>query len=285
MKKLLILFNYKNMNKIFYKLIVISFLFASCAMVNAQNREELKAFKVAWNRWGFVNSNNDTIIKPTYRWAYDFHDGIALVQDGTSTDPEKYGQFGYINEKNEYVVEPISMEPFHYKDGLVIAGDKETLKIGFVNFKKELVIPYKYDEAHNFGFAICQPNGFNDLAIVNIGNSIESRYTCILSEGKWGLINKKGEEVLPIKYGYIYGVSCDVAFIFDGEFVFHQTSESGGGIVEFKGKFGIIDSDGKIIVSPIYDEIVGDEFFIDGIATVKKDGKEFKINTKGEVIE
>ena len=267
------------MNRIFNKQRLISLLFVTCMLVNAQDKEELKAFNVTWNSYGFVNSNNDTIIKPIYCKAYDFHDGLALVQDGNSTEREKYGQYGYINEKNEYVVEPLSMEPFHYKDGLAMVRDKETLKIGFVNFKKELVIPYKYDEAHNFGFGVCNFYGFNDLAIVNIGNSIEKSYTCISSEGKWGLINKKGEEVLPIKYGWIYGTACDVAFILDGEFIFDNPHE------HTKGKFGIIDRDGKIIVSPIYDEIIGDDFFIDGIATVKKDGKEFKINTKGEVVE
>ena len=267
------------MNKISYKLRLISLLIISYVMVNAQNKEELKAFNIDWNRYGFVNSNNDTIIKPTYSWAYDFHDGVALVQECNFSEPAKARKFGYINEKNEYVIEPLSMVPFHYKDGLAVFGDKESLKLGYVNFKKELVIPYKYDEAYGFGFDKSGTKGFNDLAIVNIGNSDLLRFNLIASEGKWGLINKKGEEVLPIKYGWIFAVSCDVAFILDGEFVFDNPKE------HTKGKFGIIDIDGKIIVPPIYDEIVGDDFFIDGIAKVKKDGKEFKINTKGEVIE
>ena len=273
------------MNREKNRILLMSILLVFVVSVNAQNKENLKVFNERWKRYGFLNSKNDTIIKPIYLWASDFQDGLALVQNGEYEDVERYGKYGYINEKNEYIIEPLSIVPFSFKDGLAVVQN-ENFKFGYVNFNKELVIPYLYDEAYGFGFGTCLsiPNGFNNIAIVNIGNSIVMRHNCQNSIGKWGLINKKGEEVLPIKYGWIYGVSCDVAFILDGEFVSRKIDDHSS-YIEIKGKFGIIDIDGKIVVEPIYDEIVGYHSFYEGTARVKMDGKEFKINTKGEIIE
>jgi len=52
-------------------------------------------------------------------------------------------------------------------------------KMGFINTKNEVVIPFKYDDA--FAFA---DNGFAKVEL----------------NGKWGLINEKGEVVIPLKY-------------------------------------------------------------------------------------
>ena len=49
-------------------------------------------------------------------------------------------------------------------------------------------------------------------------------------------------------------------------------------------KFGFVDSVGNVVVPPIYDEVLGDYDFHDGIAWVKKDSLWGSINTRGEVV-
>ena len=51
-----------------------------------------------------------------------------------------------------------------------------------------------------------------------------------------------------------------------------------------QGKFGFVDSVGNVVVPPIYDEVLGDYDFHDGIAWVKKDSLWGSINTRGEVV-
>lgn len=50
------------------------------------------------------------------------------------------------------------------------------------------------------------------------------------------------------------------------------------------GKYGFVDSVGNVVVPPIYEEVLGDSDFHDGIVWVKKDSLWGSINTRGEVV-
>ena len=113
---------------------LILLLFVSCLQENNQNKDELYSPAEARGKdeliafwsvfddsihlqnkkylWGFINAAGDTIIKPMYFYAHDFHDGVALVQ-----------------------IEPFHNEPFDFEDGLVAVWDKE----------KKIVVSPKYD--------------------------------------------------------------------------------------------------------------------------------------------
>ena len=231
------------MDRNYYKLILANiFMYFLFLPVNAQNKEQLYAFHV-----------------------------------------EKDGKlnFGFINEKSDTIIKPIYAFAFDFREGLAAVRDIKTGKFGYINEKNEIVIPFIYDEAYSFGMGRDDNNGFNNLALVNIGNSKEKIFD-MFTDGKWGLINKKGEEVLPIKYGFIYPLlSYESAMIFDGEFI-PIKKEDNSYTIEFKGKYGIIDINGKVIVPPIYN--AAEPYFSNGVTKVKKDGKTLEINTKGEVI-
>lgn len=51
-----------------------------------------------------------------------------------------------------------------------------------------------------------------------------------------------------------------------------------------QGRFGFVDSVGNVVVPPIYEEVLGDNDFHDGIAWVKKDSLWGSINRRGEVV-
>ncbi|MDI9476342.1 MAG: WG repeat-containing protein, partial [Bacillota bacterium] len=78
---------------------------------------------------------------------------------------------------------------------------------------------------------------------VSIGNYPNSKY---------GYINKKGKEVIPLKY--------DTAWSFYQEFA----------LVELNGKYGYIDKTGKEITPIIYDHAF---VVIDGVAVVRHNNK------------
>jgi hypothetical protein len=230
------------------------------------------------NFWGLgqniytLRTNEENIVIPkTHFESRLFSEGLVIVQD---TLTEKYG---FADRQGDVVIPCIYLAANDFKERLAAVQDNDTRKFGYINRKNEVVIPFIYDEAGSFSSDRNGSPAFYGLAYVNIGNTDDSRYM-LFTEGKWGLINKMGEEVLPVKYGYIYPLNEGMACIFDGEFIRNQN----GGPVEIKGKYGFINSDAEIVIQPQFDDT--DVIFKNGSVKVKKDGNEYMINTKGEKI-
>ncbi len=76
----------------------------------------------------------------------------------------------------------------------------------------------------------------------------ESKYILVKSNKKWGLLNQKGEAIIPINYDNILKIDNTSNKIF---------------YVMNDGKVGLVNSEGKEIVSPIYDRIsrFNDDYF------------------------
>ena len=127
---------------------------------------------------------------------------------------------------------------------------------------------------------------YDDYAIVSVGN-------------KWGIIDKHGNEVVPVKYDYVSSfdtypefaqVKLDEKYGFvnkNGEEVVKPKYEAayafsdGLAGVKLNGKWGFINTQGEEVIPFKYD-YVGP--FYDGAAEVELAGKVIKINKKGEVV-
>jgi hypothetical protein len=148
--------------------------------------------------------------------------------------------------------------------------------------KNEVVIPFIYDEASSFGYDRNGSPAFPGMAYVNIGMSEEGRMR-LISDGKWGLIDKKGEIVLPVKYGYISPVNENMASIVDGERI-DTPRPDGAYSWEVIGKMGFVNRKGEIAIPVEYDYDY-EACFKDGYVTLKKDGVMFQFNMRGELVE
>ena len=120
----------------------------------------------------------------------------------------------------------------------------------------------------------------------------------IEKNGKWGYINKKGEEVIPFIYDEIWSYSEGLAFVKkDGKwgyinkkgeevipFIYDEiwSYSEGLAFVKKDGKWGSIDRNGKEVIPFIYDNVK--DGFSEGLACVKKDGKYGFINKKGKEV-
>jgi hypothetical protein len=82
-------------------------------------------------------------------------------------------------------------------------------------------------------------------------------------DGKWGLIDKTGKEIVPPKYDNAGGFKEGLAK------------------VKLNGKWGFIDKTGKVIVPPKYDDAWS---FSEGLAKVKLNGKWGFIDKTGKEI-
>lgn len=106
-------------------------------------------------------------------------------------------------------------------------------------------------------------------------NDFFSEGTCIVkSNGKYGVIDMKGKEIIPCTHERIYDCS-------DGMFLFYTKDEN------YNYWYGFLDKTGKVAIEPQYKDAEG---FSDGLALVKKDAKDSWvddhafINKKGEIV-
>lgn len=147
----------------------------------------------------------------------------------------------------------------------------------FGECSKDSIIPAKFDVAEKFGF--------NGLAKVSQG-------------GKWGYVNLKGEEAIPLDYDEVgdfdhglvpvkrnnkWGYS-DAQGLITVPAHFDAVSgiwRDGLSAVLLQGKWGYVTPRGEIAIKPAFDKVTK---FQDGLARVQIKRKWGVINTAGELI-
>ena len=171
-------------------------------------------------KWGIYDAEKEKVIIPFEYDDFDYCSGCGKKSDYFYA--EKNGKWGVINLKNEVLV-PFNYEHIHSNmrsDEWVAAFRKEGKNV-IINIpqQKEFAAP-EYDS-----FQI--ENG-HLIAAKTIDNQ---RY--------YGVINRKGEEVIPFEYSGIYNS--------------YSSFQSGPYLsIKKDEKFGIIDTLGKVIIPPSY---------------------------------
>jgi len=139
-----------------------------------------------------------------------------------------------------------------YKEGLAPAQLRDG-KWGFIDEKKNEVIPFKYDAVETFN------NGF---AIV------------VKGKGEYGVIDKSGKEVLPCRYD-------NVERFFDGT----GSISTKWKIIESNGKYGIFDLEKeKELLPPKYNKIDGTFYKQDSLIMVRMGSKCGFVNADGKEV-
>ena len=201
-------------------------------------------------KWGLIDASNNIIVPCIYDVITDFFksDYLALAI--------KNGKYGAIDIYGDIVI-PCEYEDlqltFHWSEkGLPIYAKKQG-KFGYIDEKNNILISFKYSTANRFGKYKLAPVSIN---------------------GKYGFVNVKGEEIIPLLYE------------FSDEF------NAGLAAVVKNGKVGFVDTYGRIIVpfryTPDYSRLPGCKFlnsrFFEekGIAAVKRGEKWGLIDKNGK---
>ena len=207
-------------------------------------------------RWGCVNRKNETVIPFEYeeiRHAETDYYGVCQnekwgvwdISENKLIVPCKYDNFLACN-KSRYGDDTYAEDDDSVYDEVVFAGE-DVLYMGDEKFSVEEAIfketrsSCKYDSIWGFS------EGFAAVEL----------------DGKWGFVNKQGEEVVPCKYD-------DVEEFSEG---FAQ--------VELNGKSGFVNEQGEEVVPCKYDDV---EEFSEGFASVKLNGKWSFVNKQGEEV-
>ena len=182
-------------------------------------------------RYGIIDVETGAEIIPfEYEELGNYNDTSLIVA-------KKDGKYGFINSKNEIIIPFMYDRAKDFFEGLAYVAQKKgsaqtilgmvpTLKSGFINKKGEVVIPLKFDDQF-FG----DPTFNNGLAVMGVGddNVYATRFGYINKEGEYvikpqfdkanpfkkgvamvekdkkvGIINTKGEFIIPMMYDETY---------------------------------------------------------------------------------
>ncbi len=212
-----------------------------------------------WNYWGKINKNARLAVKENGKWGF-------LNSKNEYAVPAKYERVGnfrydlakvYLNGKWEYINrsgKTAFAQQFADADdfwGGVAAVSKDGLKYGFIDTKGKPITEFKYDEAETMF----------QVARVAIDN-------------KWGLINRIGKEIVPLKYDY--DEIDEEFYILDEEQI----------LIKAENEVRLLDKNGNILVPVGYDKIAYNEAEIEPFVEVWKGEKVgwYDIRLKKEII-
>lgn len=254
------------------------------------------------DKYGFIDKTGNEVTPCKYDEAYSFSEGMASVRIDT--------RWGFIDSTGKEVVPPKYDSVTYFNEGmaavanggdLYINPDEETDRIieytnskwGFIDKAGTEVVLCQYNFSGKYKEGVAIMNTGSDLdkrnhykMIDKTGKEIvpEGKYTWFgeISEGlvavsvdkypndKWGFIDLSGNEVIP----------CVNDFVITG--LVPSFSE---GLVWFKtknGRYGVIDTSGKIIVQPDYYEFIW--YFKESMSRIKVSDKYGFIDKTGKEI-
>lgn len=226
-------------------------------------------------KYGYIDTESKSIIKPMYNDAQAFVQGVAAVQLGDA--------WHLIDKNNQPISKPYD-DLIRYDDRLYIA--KKSGKYGMIDHDGKVVQPLIYDDIKNHiagdGLLAVKRHGLWGFMDHNAKIIIEPQYQAVnyFADGlaavkknhQWGFINLHNQMVID----FIYDEPLK-----DGDLLeFSQAYAVTDGVIAVVkgGKWGIIDTQGVAKTDFIYDEIA---LITKHFITIVKDGKTSDITRDG----
>lgn len=227
------------------KLFTICFLIAILLNGKAQ---DLVAFE-SDEKYGFKNSAGEVVLPALYQYAENFENGLALaVQDN---------KYGFIDTTGKFIIPNIYDQAVSFIDDMSFVSLNNNVFGIDKNGKKIAVL--KYDELEGsirrsrnlIGVKLNGKLGMIDYK----GNEVippiydliwpripSKKLAFVCLDDKMGIIDNNGKLILPIIYDYVTPF-------------FSSINNLRAYKIELKGKSGIVDELGNIILPTIYDRI------------------------------
>jgi hypothetical protein len=246
--------------------------------------------------WGYINKNEDWMIRERFDKAFSFTQGLACVQ--------YYDQWGFIDKNGQWVIKPRFDKAKPFSEGLAcvqIAG-----KWGFIDKTGTMIIPPQFYAVSSFsdGFAVIYNGsrfeyiGKNGQVVMDKKFDIAKPFTdglaSVIYQGEKGFIDFNGNWIIKHNFNKADAFSEGLALVKRGEkygFINHRGDlviplryvdanhfRDGLASVKINNKWGYIDRQGVTRFSPEF-EYAGE--FMNGQAVVRKKGKYGIIDKNG----
>ena len=200
---------------------------------------------------GYIDRNGTVVIDSKNDYVYPMEEHGTLVRNE--------GKLGFMNRQGQYVIQPGNYEAgtIDVNNVLLTLKNKDTNKYGIFDMETgKQEVPFKYD---TIDFV-----GEHEMSVTNDTN----RYVVDMATGR---VIYKGDKSMNVKtflgdtYTWVYNKDGNYKILsLDGTVtetpVMKDISGTGSfshgySPVKIKGKWGIINSKGELVVQPSYDEI------------------------------
>ncbi len=229
-------------------------------------------------KWGYVSISGEVIVNAKYDMAYDFSEGLAAVKLGD--------KWGYIDPRGNVVIQMKYEKARSFSDGMAAVLEnnnwKFVTKAGNIVNLKSSVSTYYSDYINYFenGFVFIEAYNNYDRYVMNKSGEIVSHHS--------PLSFSEGIAVVSDRWagGFNY-MREDGSYLRNEDWPWKEARpfENGRGIVKAEtkngDKYGIVDTKGKYVSNPNWDEI---QSATDGIFLVKKDGNYGYIGMNGDTV-
>ncbi len=256
-----------------------------------------------YGRYGVMDRYGKIMISPQY-------DDIELEYNSTFS-VKKYGSWGIVDKYGRIIINPDYDSAGYFYEDLYKLSKRG--KYGIANKYGKLVLALEWDDVafldsemykvtRNGRFGAVSANGqtvlqpqYGYVAYLRGALSV-----CRNSSSACGIINSKGNIVLPLNYSGIienlsngyFTVNCNGKYgviDIDGKTIldckYTKIEKADDNVIYFKNNklFGLADKkDGRIIASPVYAKIQALD--MKGYYKVKKDGKWGVVNHDGKLV-
>lgn len=200
---------------------------------------------------GYIDRNGAVVIDSKNDYVYPMEEHGTLVRNE--------GKLGFMNRQGQYVIQPGNYEAgtIDMNNVLLTLKNKDTNKYGIFDMETgKQEVPFKYDTIEFVGE--------HEMSVTNDTN----RYVVDMATGR---VIYKGDKSMNVKtflgdtYTWVYNKDGNYKILsLDGTVtetsVMKDISGTGSfshgySPVKIKGKWGIINSKGELVVQPTYDEI------------------------------
>lgn len=236
-------------------LLFVSFIFQPLNVIANQNHPPLKIAANQAGLWGATDVSGKVVIPYQYSYASDMGDGFIQVGLPSKTSQRSPNLYGVLNTNGQTIL-PVKYDGIDYltdkkRFKVVITNPKGQDKFGVLDTQGKVVVPVKYDYLER---------------ISNMGD--EPTNLMKINE-KSGYINIVTGEVLikPI-YDRLYITSLNT-----------DPQGNGLGTATLKDKWGVLATDGRVVVPFEYD-FIGELSTIRGSAIATKQDKLLQLNFK-----
>jgi hypothetical protein len=216
---------------------------------------------LAGDRFGFVNAAGKVVIKPQFAAVSDFHEGLASVQ------PPGGGNWGFIDRAGKFVIKPQYSEGSNFRDGVApvtFVGDNAVRYAALIDRKGHVIVQSKSSKLP-----------------VALGPVY-----CMEESGKCGMVDRTGSWLAPPQYEKIEQFPYESRGFETSNLLQEQpdadlSASDTHFLVARDGRYGVIDSSGKIVTPIKFSHIVG---FSHGAAMITDNSKYGFVGADGNYI-
>lgn len=257
--------------------------------------------------WGYIDTSGTVVVPPNYSFARDFVNEIGIV--------ELDKKWGVVNKKATVLV-PCNYDNVDFlenTDEKIIRISLHQQKYGLIDSLGQITVSSSYDKIGDFSenrlavmlnnkWGFVNKNGVEIIpCIYNKINNFHEGYATVKKGSKWGIINKNGDTIIEFEHNHLGNVRdglvwfhamqgkgyMDVQQNIKIEPIYQRIHdfEDGKARVKLDGKWGIIDTNGKYVLKPKYDNI--SSFDANGLAVIQYGSDRIKyglINTEGVLL-